>query len=465
MVLHIYRESSRAIDLRAAAWGAWACLALASTALGQVPPRTSVAVPPTYSRDIAPILRAKCVGCHRKGQVAPFALETYEQSRKRAGDIASIVGEKRMPPWKPAADIGPKLHSDRSLTAAEIATIHAWSEAGAPKGNAEALPPLKTTDGWSLGIPDRVIQAAEDFIVPASGPDLYRCFVIPTDLPEDVYVAAVEYRPGNRRVVHHMSAFLDGRGIGRKMDEAEPGPGYISFTGPGFMPDGELGFWTTGNIPRFLPDGVAIAVPKQSDVILQIHYHPSGKPEPDRTQIGLYFARKPVKQTLHWNDASNNNFYLPAGLSNIEVKGGWYVPVDLEALAVSPHMHQLGSDMRLSVTYPDQSKKDLIFIPEWDQAWQDTYHFESPVALPKGSMVNVVAHYDNSASPRNHTSPPKHVRSGHGVTDEMCVGYIAVVKKGQDLTRPGEINDMFKIFAKQRALRYRTMLRRNEDRK
>lgn len=465
MVSRLNRAHRPVAVLCAVAWAVGACGPLAPKASAQAQSREGGQAAPTYSKDVAPILRAKCEGCHRKGQVAPFALDTYEQAQKRAGDIADIVADRRMPPWKPAAGVGPRLQSDRSLTPAEIAVIQAWAAAGAPRGDAEALPPLEAAEGWQLGTPDRVLQLPEDFTVPASGKDIYRCFVIPTDLPEGAYVAGVEYRPGNRRVVHHMAAFLDVNGNGRKLDAAEAGPGYSSFTGPGFVPDSELGFWTAGNVPRFLPEGVAIAVPARADVVLQVHYHTSGKPERDRTQIGLYFARKPVKQTLHWNDASNHSFYLPAGGSAIEIKGSWYVPVDLEALVVSPHMHQLGSDMRMSVTYPDRSDRDLIFIPEWDPAWQDTYFFEERVALPKGSIVKAIAHYDNSAGAKNHSSPPKHVRSGHGVKDEMCVGYIGVVKKGQDLTRPGEVDDMAKIFAKQRAIRYRAMVRRIEDRK
>lgn len=466
MVSRVNRACRPGAALCAVAWTVCACWPfLPRTAFGQVQAPAGGQPPPTYSKEIAPILRAKCEGCHRKDQVGPFALSSYEQARKRAADIAAVVAERRMPPWKPAPGVGPKLQSERLLTPDEIGLIQAWAAAGAPRGDGEVLAPLASSEGWRLGVPDRVLQLGEDFTVPASGPDLYRCFVIPTDLPDGAYVAAVEYRPGNSRVVHHMASFLDVSGNGRKLDASEPGPGYSSFTGPGFLPDGELGFWTAGNVPRFLPEGVAIKIPPRSDVILQIHYHPSGKPEVDRTQLGLYFARKPVKRTLHWNDASNANFYLPAGGSAIEVKGSWFVPVDLEALVVSPHMHQLGSDMRMSVTYPDRKNQDLIFIPEWDPAWQDTYYFEKPVSLPKGSIVNAIAHFDNSEHSRNPSSPPKSVRSGHGVKDEMCVGYIGVVKKNQDLTRPGEVDDMFNIFAKQRALRYRNLQKRKDDRK
>ena len=289
----------------------------------------------------------------------------------------------------------------------------------------------------------------EDFHVPATGPDIYRCFVIPTNLRRDVYFSAVEYRPGNRRVAHHMMAFIDTTGAGRERDAAEPGPGYTSYSGAGVEVEGDIGGWAAGNVPTHLPDGIGRSLPARSDVILQVHYHPSGKPEVDRTRLGIYFCRKPVRQTLHWANATNTSFRLQPGQSNIEVKASWSVPVDVEALAVTPHMHQLGRDFRMSVTFPGGRSQDLLHIDSWDPNWQNTYYFEKRISLPKGSTVKVVAQYDNSAHPRNPHSPPKLVTWGPEVTDEMCVGYIGVVKKGQDLTRSQDKDDLFEILAKQ----------------
>jgi hypothetical protein len=405
---------------------------------------------PTFTRDVAPILQAKCQNCHRRGQAGPFALESYEQARKRAADIASVVEERSMPPWKPSAGVGPKLKHDRSLSPAEIAVLRAWAAAGAPRGEEEHMPsPAQFPEGWALGTPDLVLEPAEDFAVPASGPDLYRCFVIPTDLPRDVAISAVEYRPGNRRVVHHMMAFLDTAGGGRKRDADEPGPGYTSYSGAGVDVVGDLGGWAAGSEPVHLPEGIGRPLPRRADVILQVHYHPSGKPETDRTRLGIYFARKPIKQMLHWANATNYNFRLPAGNPDVEVKASWFVPVDVEALGVTPHMHQLGRDFRMTVTDPKGHTRDLIHIGDWDPSWQNTYYFEKPITLTKGSTVKVVARYDNSSHPRNPHRPPKLVKWGPESTDEMCVGYIGVVKKGQDLTRPGEKDDLFEILARQ----------------
>ncbi len=405
---------------------------------------------PTFTKDVAPILQQRCQGCHRRDQIGPFVLETYEQARKRAARIAAVAEDQSMPPWKPTAGVGPKLKHDRSLSAREIAVLKAWAEAGAPRGEPAHMPaPARFPEGWALGEPDLVLEPTEDFQVPASGPDIYRCFVIPTNLPRDVLISAVEYRPGNRRVVHHMMAFVDTQGFGRERDAAEPGPGYASYSGAGVEITGDLGGWAAGNEATHLPDGVGRSLPCRADVILQVHYHPDGKHEVDRTRLGIHFARKPVKRTLQWANASNYDFRLTPGNSNVEVRATWFVPVDVEALAVTPHMHQLGRDFRMSVTYPNGRKQDLIDIAEWDPTWQNTYSFEQPVRLPKGSVVKVVAHYDNSAHARNPHRPPKLVKWGPEATDEMCVGYIGVVKADQDLTKPGERDDLFEILLKQ----------------
>ena len=408
---------------------------------------------PTYSKEVARILQQNCQECHRKGQVGPFALDTYEQARKRAEDLAAVVEDRAMPPWKAEPNVGPRFKHDRSLSAQDIATLSAWAEAGAPEGDpADLPPPRKFPDDWTLeGGPDLVLDIGTDFPIPATGPDIYRCFVVPTRLPADVYVSGIEYRPGNRRVVHHVLSYVDTKGEARKRDAEEPGPGYTCFSGPGVEIHGDLGGWAPGSQPSQLPDGLGRSLPRNGDVIIQVHYHPSGKEEVDRTRVGLRFARKPIRQVLHWNAALNTEMTLPYGQSNIEIQAAWPVPVDLIAHAVVPHMHLLGKDMLMTVTFPDGRSQDLIKIGHWDFNWQYSYYFEQPLELPKGSVVKVVAHYDNSASnPRR----PKElgtqdVHWGEATTDEMCIGFIGVTKKGQDLTRPGEKDDLMDIFKSQ----------------
>jgi hypothetical protein len=415
-----------------------------------VEPAQEKAPAPTYTKDVASILQAKCQNCHRRHQVGPFALETYEQARKRAHDIAAVTDLRSMPPWKPTPGVGPKLKHDQSLTSAEIAVLAAWADAGAPRGDAKDLPPPRTfAVGWKLGPPDLILEPAEGFPVQAAGRDIYRCFVLPTNLARDSYLEAVDYAAGEPGIVHHLIAYVDATGRARTLDAADPGPGYTANSGPG-IDASELGFWTAGTEPHRLPDGVGILLPAQADVIVQVHYHPSGKAGNDKTRVGLYFARKPVKQALHWNNASSYNFRLPAGERNIEVKASWYIPVDMEALAVSPHMHLLGHDMHMSVTFPNGRTQSLIEIADWDPSWQSAYYFQKRIPLPAGSVVKVVAHFDNSAHSRNPNQPPKLVKFGPNFDDEMCVGYIAVVKKGQDLTLPGARDDLFDIFLMQR---------------
>jgi mono/diheme cytochrome c family protein len=406
---------------------------------------------PTYSKDIAPILQKNCQECHRPGQVGPFSLETFDQARKRASDIVAVVENRTMPPWKAAPHIGVKFKDARTLSDDEIATLVAWSETDAPEGSTADLPsPPKFPDDWQLGTPDLVVDIGADFQVPAGGDDIYRCFVVPTHLDKDQYVAAVEYRPGNRSVVHHMLAFVDVSGKARERDQAEAGPGYTCFGGPGEPIHGGLGGWAPGNLPTFLPDGIGRSMPKQSDVIVQMHYHPRGKPETDRSKIGLYFSKKPVQQVMHWGFVINPGLELPPGESNIEIKAAWDVPVDVTAHAVTPHMHLLGRDMLMSVKFPDGRVQDLIKVPDWDFNWQYTYHFEQPLDIPKGSVVSLVAHYDNSDSnPRNPHKPPVLVKWGEATTDEMCIGFLGLTKKGQDLTKPGEKDDFVDILRKQ----------------
>ena len=407
---------------------------------------------PSFTKDVAPILQKNCQECHRKGNVAPFSLESYEHARKRASDIADVTSSRTMPPWKPEQGVGPRLTNDRSMSPEDIAVLKAWAEAGAPRGDLRGMPapaPAESTEGWALGTPDLVVEMAEDFAVPASGPEVYRCFVVPTNLPRDVYISAVEFRPGNARVVHHILTFFDTTGAAKALDKADPAPGYYSYSGPGIEISGELGGWTPGTKPYHLPDGIGRAFPKGADVIIQVHYHPSGKPEKDRSRLGLHFAEKPVKQSFQWANATSYKFSIPAGAPDVEVKASWYVPADLEALAIKPHMHQLGHDFRMFVTLPGGRRRDLIHIADWNPDWQEVYYFQAPVSLPKGSVVHVVGRYDNTARARNPNHPPKLVTFGQKSTDEMCVGYIGIVKKGQDLTQTGVKDDLFTILLDQ----------------
>ena len=379
---------------------------------------------PTYARDIAPLLNANCVSCHRDGEVGPMPLATYEDARRYAANIAAVTGAKQMPPWKPAPGCGP-FEDERRLTDRQIATIKAWAGAGAPPGKKSDLPAAPSfPKGWTRGTPDLVLTVPTLWHVGASGADLYRCFVLPTGLTEDKQVVAIEYRAGNKSVVHHCLGYIDTSGQARLRDGKDGLPGYTSFGGPGFKTYGELGGWAPGNAPQFLPPGIARPLPKGSDVVVQIHYHPDGKPEDDQTKIGLYFARAPITKKLRSIPIASR-VDIPAGEGAYHTSQTYPVPFDADIISVMPHMHWLGRNISLTATLPDGTKQTLVRVDDWDFNWQGTYTFKQAVHLPHGSKITLEATFDNSpANPRNPNSPPQRVHWGEKTTDEMCLGYV-----------------------------------------
>jgi peroxiredoxin len=416
-----------------------------------IPDAPKAAAPPVYTHDVLPILQKSCQACHRKGQVGPFALDTYEQARKRADLIATEVSERQMPPWKAVPGFGPRYKHDKALSDAEIRTLVTWAEAGAPEGNKSDTPaPATFSEDWSLGSPDIVLQPASEYSIPAAGGDIYRCFVVKTNLPADTYVRAAEVRPGNRKVVHHVLSYVDISGEARKKDNADAEQGYECFGGPGVRVHSGLFGWAPGNEAHFLPDGIGVSLPKGADVIIQVHYHPDGKPETDLTRVGLFLCKTPVKQALHNAFAANMALEIPAGDSHREIRAKWDVPVDVTVLSATPHMHQIGRHMEMAFRFPDGKRvENLVKIDDWDFGWQFTYWLDKPLDVPKGSKLEIVSHYDNSeANPRS-PKPLRTIRWGEATTDEMCIGFVGVVKTGQDLTRPGEKDDLGEILMKQ----------------
>ena len=382
---------------------------------------------PTYAHDIAGLIQQNCVTCHRAGQIGPMPLETYDQVKHMASNIAAVTGTRQMPPWKAVPGSGDFV-GERRLTTGQIALLKTWAERGAPGGDLALVPPEpRFAAGWTQGTPDLVLTIPTVWHTDAKSEEIYRCFVLPTGLTEDKQVVGIEYRPGNRSVVHHCLGYIDTAGKGRARDGADGRPGYTSFGGPGFLPQGELSGWAPGNLPQFLPDGVGRLLPKGSDVILQVHYHPTGKPEDDQTQVGLYFARKPVTQKLRTIPlvAKVN---IPAGDAHYETTTTMNVPFDANLISVMPHMHLLGRTIDMSVTLPDGTTKPLIKVDDWYFNWQGTYTYKKALYIPKGSVVSLKATYDNSAAnPRNPHSPPQPIHWGEKTTDEMCIGFISFV--------------------------------------
>jgi hypothetical protein len=383
----------------------------------------------TYNRDIASILWKKCAGCHRPGEIGPFSLLNYKDAAKRSSFLADITASRRMPPWKPEPGFG-SFHDERRLSEADIQKIAAWAEAGAPEGSANDLPPApKFAEGWQLGVPDLVLKVSESFSVPAKGNDVYRCFVIPIPIDANRTVAAFEFRPGNRKVVHHALLYLDSMGAAREKDASEPGPGYASFGGPGILPTGGLGGWAPGVVPRKLPEGLGKFIRKGSDLVLQIHYHPDGKPETDQSMVGLYFTKKPAEKIVSGIAIRSRNLDIPAGEARYHTTAqSAPLPADVQAIGIAPHMHYIGKEMKVVAETPDHKIVPLIWIKDWDFNWQGSYQFEKPVKLAKGTVIKLDAYYDNSPdNPANPNKPPKRVTWGEQTTDEMCLLGVQVV--------------------------------------
>ncbi|WP_165075292.1 monooxygenase [Paludisphaera rhizosphaerae] len=400
---------------------------------------------PTYHGEISRIIQTRCQDCHRPGQVAPFSLLTYEQARKRAGDIAGVASDRSMPPWHASTREGGPFRDVRVMPQDEIDALAAWASAGAPEGDPTDAPPHREfPSDWPLGEPDLVLKPSAAYTLAADGPDEFRVFVLPSGLTEGKWIQGIDYRPGNLRVVHHVLAAFDTRGRARKLDEADPTPGY-SVSGGGYriFPEGELDGWAPGKSPHRLADGVARYLPAGSDVLLQVHYHKSGKPEEDATAIGLYFAKAPVEKQLRAGGVLppfrpltfKPDLTIPAGADRHEVRGSMTLRSDIHVVAVIPHMHWLGRDFLLTAALPDGSKTTLIRIDHWDFNWQSTYDLAAPLPLPKGTRLEMLAHFDNSESnPSNPTSPPKEVRWGEQTTDEMCIGFIHYTRDDEHLT-------------------------------
>lgn len=398
--------------------------------------------PVTFYKDVLPVLQSHCQSCHRPGQAGPFALLTYKQATRWADLCVEEVSAKRMPPWKPAPN--PLLAGERSLPLGAVKVLEQWVAQGMPEGDPKDTPAApKFEDTWTLGEPDLVLEAPADVTVAAKGPDHFRVLVFPTNLTEDKDVVAVEVRPGNPKVVHHTVNLIDRTGTARKLqaqaaEKAGPadldrGPGYPVKMGFGFVPDrsGILGGWAPGMLPKPLPDGVAIRLPKGSDIAIQIHYHRTGKEETDRTRVGLYFAKKPAKERFSSLPVAGLFWAIPAGQKEYVVDRSWRTTEDATVYRLIPHMHLLGKDIELFATLPGEKERSLIRIPVWDYNWQEQYDLKEPLKLPQGTVLRVRATFDNSAeNPNNPSSPPKIVRLGEQTTDEMCFVFLGVSSAG-----------------------------------
>lgn len=375
----------------------------------------------TFTKDVAPIVFSHCTSCHRPGEIGPFSLQTYQDVRQRMTLIANATARRTMPPWKPERAPG-LFVDDRSLSDEQIRTIQEWAAAGGPEGSPRDLPSLPTfTQGWQLGTPDLVVTMSDVYTLRPDGPDLFRTFVLPIPTKVAKYVRAIEFRPGNGRGVHHANIGVDRTRSSRRLDQADPEPGYVGgMVQDAAYPPGYLLGWTPGQQPRASPDGMPWRLEADSDLIVQLHLQPTGKPEPIQVTVGFFFTDDlPVRIPVGLRMGSET-IDIPAGRSAFEITDSYVLPVDTQVLAVQPHAHNLGREMIGQATLPDGTTKPLITIRDWDFRWQDVYRYSEPIALPKGSRISMRFTYDNSAAnPRNPYQPPRRILWGQATTDEM----------------------------------------------
>jgi len=388
----------------------------------------AAAATPTFNKDIAPIIYSHCATCHRPGEIAPFSLLSYDDAARRAKKIAGITAKHAMPPWKAEAGYG-EFANERRLTDAEIARIGEWARAGAPEGDPKDKPaPPKFPEGWQSGTPDKILTIDGSYTIPGDGSDQYRCFVLPLNLDRQVNLAGIEFRPGNRKIVHHAIMYLDTTGAGRRLDAATPEPGYSCFGGPGFPPSGGIGGWAPGAMPPPAIDGVSKTLKPGTDVVVQIHYHPCGHDEHDASSIGLTFTTAKPTRGQAGIVLGSRRIDIAPGDANYVVKSSITVPRDVELVAITPHAHYLCRDMKVNADLPDGRRVPLIWIKDWDFNWQGSYTYKQPVHLPRGTLVWFEYTYDNSAAnPHNPADPPVHVTWGEQTHDEMALAFLRVL--------------------------------------
>jgi len=379
---------------------------------------------PTFAKDVAPIVFEKCAECHRPGSMAPMSLMTYDDVRPWARAIKQRVTRREMPPWGADPAYGPYAN-DPSLTQSQIDTIAAWVDGGAPAGNPADMPPAPNfVEGWSIGEPDLVFTMLQPFTVPADGTVPYMYVTIPTNLKEDIWVRGIELKPSDRRVVHHIIGDLvEGKG-----QPVDPTPKLTRDNGQTELAGGLAGY-VPGRVYDLFEEGVARRIPAGANIVLQMHYTTIGEVVHDQTQVGVVFAKEPPSglRQSGGGQIPNFTFVIPPGAPNHEVTAQQTIQRDTYLRSVYPHMHVRGKDVTYSLRYPDGREEIVLHVPRYDFNWQLNYVFAQPKFMPKGSVLKVTAHYDNSSANRHNPDPSAEVRWGNQTWEEMLIGYYGTI--------------------------------------
>ncbi|MBI3682741.1 MAG: cytochrome c [Acidobacteria bacterium] len=384
--------------------------------------------PVTYHKDVEPVLQARCQGCHRPGEAAPFSTLSYKDVRPWAKAIKAAVVARKMPPWFADPSVG-HFRNNPSLSQAEIDSIVKWVDTGAPEGDAkDAPPPRQYVEGWNIGNPDVVFEMPIPFEVPAEGAVAYQWIVLPTGLTEDKWIQGVEVRPGDRSVVHHVIAFYRRPGSKWLLD-AQPGVPVAKASGApeGGMSDGAIGGYAPGIPPRVLSEGRAILLPKGSDLVLQMHYTASGKAARDQSKVGVVFARQPPRERAFGLAVANGRFVIPPKDGSHRVDAEVTLASDVRIVDFTPHMHLRGKSFEYRAVFPDGRVETLLRVPKYDFNWQLTYQLAEERVFPKGTRIEGTACFDNSPNNPSNPDPNAEVRFGDQTWDEMMVGFFGIV--------------------------------------
>jgi peroxiredoxin len=373
----------------------------------------------TYSKDVARILQARCVSCHRPGEIAPFSLTDYRQASGWASMIVEVVHEGRMPPWHASPEYG-KFSNEARLTPEEKKVITDWVASGSPEGNpADLPPPVAYAEGWRIPKPDLILEMPEEVTIPAEGSMPYVEITIDPKLTKDVWISASQVRPGNPSVLHHLVVTVHPPG-GRRIDVS--GGDFLAAYAPG-MP------------PRILPEGVARRVPAGSKLHFQVHYTPKGTKQVDRSRIGLTFADpSTVRKDLKSGMAINLSLKIPAGAHDYVSKADLRFDQAAVLFSMMPHMHLRGKSMRFEAEYPDGRREVLLDVPRYEFDWQNLYVLAEPKTMPEGTVIHCEGHFDNSSDNPNNPNPKKTVKFGEQTNDEMLVGYMNFALRDQNLS-------------------------------
>jgi Flp pilus assembly protein TadD len=360
-------------------------------------------------------------------------LLTYEEAAKHAKQIAKVTTQKIMPPWLADPAYG-HYEGERLLTPEQIKAFADWTAAGAPEGDPKDLPKLPSwPEGWTLGTPDLVVQTPV-YDVPADGRDVYRNFVVPVPTTKTQYVAAIEFKPGNPRVAHHAFMLFDRTKGSRELDAKDPAPGFEGMDLPpnALSPDGHFLSWQPSKQFKRNPDDMSWRLYPGSDLVLQLHMQPSGKPETIQTSLAFFFTDKPPTRFPLKIVLTSYNIDIPVGEKNYVVTNSFKLPVDVDVLSLLPHAHYLGKDLQGWVVLPDGKTNWLIRIPDWNFNWQGDYRLKTPIFAPRGSELHMRFTYDNSAdNPRNPHNPPVRVRYGAQTKDEMAELWVQTLPRNQ----------------------------------